>query len=98
MNYTLIVGEDAEADLAEAKDWYERQRPGLSADFLANVEKVFERLRKTPLMHAEIYKDARRAVVRRFPYVVYYRMEDDVVAILAVVRGGRNPYLIVVTA
>lgn len=91
MNYILVISEDAEADLAEAQAWYDRQRSGLSADFLANVDQVFDRIRKTPQMHAEVYQDVRRAVVRRFPYVIYYRIEIDVVAVLAVIRGGRDP-------
>jgi len=38
MNYSLLIRPKAEAELKEAKDWYQRHRRGLGADFLLCVE------------------------------------------------------------
>jgi toxin ParE1/3/4 len=44
----MIIRPEAEADVANARDWYERQRAGLGAAFLLCVEEVLERISRTP--------------------------------------------------
>ena len=91
MTKRIIVRAAAEADMAEAQEWYNAQRLGLGEQFVLCVEETFERLSHTPEMHQKVFKDARRAFVRRFPYLVYYRVRSDAVVILAVVHGRRDP-------
>ena len=73
----MIIRPEAEADLVNARDWYERQRAGLGAAFLLCVEEVCERIDRTPEIYVAVYQDVRRAFTRRFPYVVYYRIADN---------------------
>jgi hypothetical protein len=47
----MIIRPEAEADLVNARDWYERQREGLGAAFLLCVEEVLERIGRTPEMY-----------------------------------------------
>jgi plasmid stabilization system protein ParE len=68
-----------------------RNRPGLGAQFVAEVDSAV-RLAAThperfPLKHADI----RRAPVRRFPYALFYRVESGRIVVLAVFHGRRNP-------
>ena len=87
----MIIRPEAEADLVNARDWYERQRGGLGAEFLLCVEEVLERIGRTPEMHAVVYEGVRRALTRRFPYVVYYRMEGNEVVVLGIFHTSRDP-------
>ena len=73
MNYDLIIRPDAESDVADARSWYEEQRAGLGDDFVLCVEEALERIRRAPEVNAVSYKRIRRALVHRFPYVIYYR-------------------------
>ena len=91
MNRTLIVRPEAEEDVRLAKRWYEEQRPGLGDEFLECVDEVIIGLSSLPERHQKVYKDVRRAVVRRFPYVVYYRVDPQHIFVLAVVHGRRHP-------
>ena len=77
--------------MAEARDWYEGQREGLGIEFLTAVEKVFAYVSEFPESYAVEYRAVRRAGMRRFPYVVYYRIKGDTVEILAVLHGRRHP-------
>jgi plasmid stabilization system protein ParE len=91
MSLPLIIRPAAEPDLAAARDWYDAQRPGLGLDFKAAVEDVFARIRAAPEIFAAEYRGVRRAGLRRFPYVVYYRLTSAAVEVLAVLHGGRDP-------
>ena len=59
-------------DLSEASAWYEERHVGLGDAFLSCVEACLEVLRKTPELNEIVYNRFRRALVRRFPYVVFY--------------------------
>jgi len=46
-----------------------------------------------PLRNAPVHREARRALLRRFPYVAIYVVRDESVFILAVLHQRRNPRL-----
>ena len=87
----MIIRPEAEADLMSARDWYERQRAGLGNEFLMAVEEVLLRMQRTPDSHAVVHHGVRRALTRRFPYSVYYRIEGGEVIVVGVFHAGRAP-------
>ena len=91
MVINLIVRPEAEQDLYEIFRWYEGQRTGLGHDFLLQIDAGFRLLARTPLAFPEIYRGIRRHLIKRFPYKIYYLIEEATVVILAVVYGGRDP-------
>ena len=44
-----------------------------------------------PELYAVTFRGVRPAKLRRFPYVMYYRMLADRIEVLAVLHGSRNP-------
>jgi len=90
---TLVVQPEAEADLEEAFTWYEQRREGLGHDFLDQVSSCFAQIAQQPLRNALIYREARRALLRRFPYAVFYVARNDRAFVLAVLHQRRSPRL-----
>lgn len=80
-------------DLAGAYGWYEDQRAGLGEEFLGAVDASFNAIREFPEMFAQVHGEVRRAVVSRFPYAVFYRVEPKRVVVLAVLNMARDPKL-----
>ncbi len=91
MNLPLVYHPDVQAEVQQAHDWYEQQQAGLGVDFLVALDAVFARLQVLPEAHAIIYQDVRRALTRRFPYGVYYRVHTDRVEVLAVQHTRCDP-------
>jgi plasmid stabilization system protein ParE len=87
---TLIVQPEAEADLKEAFRWYQAQRQGLGQEFLDEASRALSRIAEQPLRYALVHGEARRALLRRFPYVVLYVARDERVFVLAVLHQRRN--------
>ncbi len=73
------------------RDWYEQQQADLGSEFFTEIDDAFERIQDRPHLYAEEYKQVRRVGLRRFPYVVYYRIIEETVEIIAVVHGSRDP-------
>lgn len=91
MTYRLIIRPEAEAELAEAFDWYERRVPGLGANLLAAINSVLDSILSNPLQHPTLYREVRRALARRFPYQVLFLVKQDVITVIAVFHGARDP-------
>jgi toxin ParE1/3/4 len=91
MNLPLLITPEAEADPAEARAWYEAKREGLGEEFVLCVETGLDHIRRVPLAATEVYPGVRRVVVRRFPYGIFYRVDSDQIAVLAVYHSKRNP-------
>jgi plasmid stabilization system protein ParE len=91
LNFDVQVRRAAELDIAEAQVWYERQRSGLGADFYSEISRIFTILRETPLIYPIMYHDVRRALVHRFPYLLWYRVVDTNVTVLACTHARQSP-------
>jgi len=74
LSYEVQVRRAAELDIAEAQVWYETQQTGLGADFRSEISQVIDRLAASPLIYQIVHRDIRRAIVRRFPYLIWYHV------------------------
>jgi len=94
MTNRVIIRPEAEKDLEETFSWYEDRREGLGYDFLLQVDSGFELLERNPYISEEGYKGSRTLLIRRFPYKIIYLIEKEIIFILAVIHGKRNPDLL----
>ena len=81
----------AAADLEEAADWYEAKRSGLGLEFLDAAHATLATISENPKLYPALHRDTRRALVRRFPYGLYYRIMAGRVLIVACMHGRRRP-------
>ena len=89
----LILLPDAEQDVDVGYAWYEQKRPALGRRFLEAVENCLTAIRKSPRAFSPIRDNFRRAVVRRFPYLVFYEYveETDTATVYAVFHCSQDP-------
>ena len=77
-------------DLSNGRDFYERQGEGLGGYFLDSLFSDIDSL----VLYAGIHRVIRgyhRALSKRFPYAIYYRIEDGGIVVHAVLDCRRNP-------
>lgn len=91
MTAELILSPETEQDLAEAYDWYEAFRVGLGEEFLSSVDACLQGVIRQPALHPFVLENYRRALVRRFPYQVFYEFADETVTIYGVFHTSRDP-------
>lgn len=87
----LRLTPEAELDLDEAYIWYQAQAPRLATDFLAAVNTCLGSIRRHPEAHQLVDPTMRRALLRRFPYAVFYEVGPVEVVVYAVFHGARDP-------
>jgi len=87
----LRLTPEAELDLDEAHLWYHRQAPRLAAEFLAAVQASIASIQHHPEAYALVDPAMRRALVRRFPYAIFYEVEATEIVVYAIFHGARDP-------
>lgn len=91
MTPRLVFRPEAEAELLDARARYEEERVGLGATFASAGATTVAGILENPLAYPRVKGDTRRALVRRFPYAVYFRPLPREIVVLAVLHGRRNP-------
>lgn len=91
MSQPLKLLPAAASDLSEARDWYEQRRQGLGREFVLEVDKTLDSVSVNPNAHAAGYHLVRQALVDRFPYIVFYRIAEREIEVLAILHAKRNP-------
>lgn len=87
----LVIREEAEREVFEAALQYERARPRLGERFASELNDIFERIEENPRQFQVLERGVRRALLRTFPYSVFFEVEGDVVTIFAVLHQRRHP-------
>ena len=94
MSWEVVARPQAEDDVLDAADWYDRQRAGLGDEFVEEIVAVFDALELNPLLHCRRHptKNIRWRYPERFPYRVIYEVieEKNLVIIAAVIHAARH--------
>jgi plasmid stabilization system protein ParE len=89
--YELSFKEQVAEDAALAYSWYEPRATGLGEEFLRLFYAAAKDILRNPLLYPVVHRDFRRRLLRRFPYAMYYRIEDDRVIVCGVFHCARDP-------
>ncbi len=91
MKRRVSIRPEAQRDITEAAAWYERREQGVGTRFKNEVRTTSRRIGENALMFPAIDTRLRRALLRGFPYSMYFIVEADSVIILAVLHQHRHP-------
>lgn len=91
MSSRVVFRPQAQEEALEARDWYEVHRLGLGRQFVDAVDVAVAAIAERPLGFPRVHGEIRRAVLRRFPYAVFFRLAADQIVVLGVLHGHRDP-------
>ena len=94
MSRSLRVLPRAEAELADAIEWYEGRRKRLGTELLELAREAFERILEAPHQLARWRvgrREYHRLLLDRFPYIVLFTFDDTEVVIVAFAHARRKP-------
>ncbi len=87
----LILAKLAQAEMLEAKHYYERQQRGLGLQFLNEAKRSAIRILEQPLAWQIEIEPVRRFIFNRFPYKMLYVIRAERIVVLAVAHQHRDP-------
>jgi toxin ParE1/3/4 len=78
-------------DLLDTFRWYQERREGLGYDFKLCINEIISTIQRNPLIYKIVFLNVRRAVTKRFPFGVFYIVENNSIIVLAVMHARRDP-------
>lgn len=82
---------EAETELAEARIWYGLQRDGLDVELMQRIDETLERIGNAPRRFPRVHRKLRRAIVKQFPFGIFYEVTNDEILVFAVFHSRRDP-------
>lgn len=81
----------AQAEAEGAQEWYEERSLLAAAGFLRELSDAIRRAVEAPDRHRRADPGTRRVMLDRFPFTVFYRIQSDVLLVVAVAHQKRRP-------
>lgn len=92
MNLRVVVRPEVADELTQAQEWYEGRSPGLGSDFIRAFEASVFTVQRLPEAFPVVHRQIRRAILRRFPYAIFYSLTADAIVVLACFHSSRDPH------
>ncbi len=89
--HRLVLRPEARRELEQAVEWYETQLPDLGRQFRGEVYRTFDTIIARPELYPKSHGTARKAVLRHFPFLVFYLVETKQIVVVAVFHAKRDP-------
>ena len=91
MTQTLLFLPEVEDDAIRGYAWYETKSDGLGEEFLRMFYACAGDLLRNSLFYRKVYGEFRRCLLRRFPFAIYYRVNEETAVEYAILDCRRDP-------
>jgi toxin ParE1/3/4 len=91
VTHAVAIRPEAEAEILEAYQWYEQGTEGLGLEFMRAVEACLAAIERHPKGYPVVHREVRRALLRRFPYGLFYLLDGDNIVVIACFHASRDP-------
>lgn len=89
--YNVFIHEEALNDIQNIINWYNIQLISLGIKFHKQITLQINQLKKTPLIYAVRYENVHCMRIKKFPFLVHYTINENMIQIWAVFHTSRNP-------
>jgi hypothetical protein len=91
--FQLDIEPEVFDDIQDAVDYYNHHKQGLGKRFFQTIDKHFTLLKKNYFAFAFRYDDIRCMPVKKFPYMIHYRIleSQQIISIKGVFNTNLNP-------
>jgi len=90
-SFSIELSDEAEVDFDKSYEFYYEESPKVADTFFKRISLGFENIKQSPNTFPIAHKDVRKYVVKKFPFVIYYRIIDTVIQVIAIFHTSRNP-------
>jgi len=81
----------ASREVEESRNFYDEERPGLGAEFIDELDVTLYEICKQPEIWRNVTANIKRKSIERFPFVVYYAIEEECILVVSVAHQKRRP-------
>ncbi len=90
-SFSIELSDEAEVDFEKSYEFYYEDSPKVADTFFKRINLGFKSINQNPESFPIVHKDVRKYVVKKFPFVIYYRIVDAKIQVIAIFHTSRNP-------
>jgi plasmid stabilization system protein ParE len=96
MSYKIKLLPIVHTDLRKAKKWYYDKNETLAKEFKTEVNKEIDYIGEYPEHYQQKYKELRQSLVTRFPYAIFYLVEEEQkrIIVFGILHTSRDPEIV----
>ena len=91
MSNAIVLTELAREEIRGARRWYRNLHPVLGRDFARSIRRCLDRIAEFPESHPIVHRGVRKAIARRFPYLILYLPDGETITVIACMHAHRDP-------
>ena len=89
--FHIELSDEAEVDFEKSYTYYYKDSPKVADTFFTEINLAFERIGQAPNISPIVRESIRRYVVKKFPFVIYYRIISEMIQVIAIFHSSRSP-------
>jgi plasmid stabilization system protein ParE len=90
MSRPVVIRPEADREIESAVHGLEVARANAGRRFSQLVQELLQRIEQFPEIYAKAHREVRAAPIRKFHYVLFYRVARDFIEVIALVHGSRD--------
>uniref|UniRef100_UPI004049AC05 type II toxin-antitoxin system RelE/ParE family toxin n=1 Tax=Flavobacterium sp. TaxID=239 RepID=UPI004049AC05 len=90
MNFKIIILEEAKSDVRESITWYKNINPIFSKRFTNSFSNSVKQIKENPYQYQIRYDEVRVVLLRTFPYLIHFSIDNETIVIKAVFHTSRD--------
>ncbi len=91
MSRKILFRDKAISEMMSAYWWYEDAKIGLGDVFLKKIDTYIDIIKENPEAFRIVYKKFRQIPIKKFPFVILYKVYPSAVVIHSVFHTSQNP-------
>ena len=94
MKRRLEIRPVARDEFDDASDWYLRENLVIRDEFIEKVGRDLSSIAARPLAFPIVFGSSiRQAVLQKFPYSIFFTVDDSLIVVLAIFHNSRDPHI-----
>lgn len=82
---------EAKQDISDACLWYQEQSIELGMEFLRCLDAAILSVARRPMIYPVVHENYRRALVRRFPYAIFFEIDAGQIVVYSIFHCSQDP-------
>ena len=80
-------------DVRQIRNWYRKIDPTVEERFVLSLNEGLDKIEQRPFSYQIIHRNTRRVILVKFPYSIFYVIQDSRVIVIAIIHHKKNPEL-----
>jgi plasmid stabilization system protein ParE len=91
--FKIELSDEAEIDFDKSYEYYSTISLKVADNFYKQINSSFRKIAGSPFSCQQVYLEIRQFVLKKYPFIIYFRIQETVIQIIAIFHTSRSPFI-----